>query len=92
MASLVLRIQRASYPQPRFLHDVRVNLGGADIRMAQKVLHGADIGTALQQLRRKTVSQHMGRDPFVELGLMNKRWHSERVNTTGIRLPRRETS
>ena len=39
---------------------LRIDLRGADIRMAQKFLNDAQIGPPLQQVCRKCVSQGMG--------------------------------
>ena len=38
--------------------DVRVNLRGADVRMAEQFLDDPQIRAMLQQMRRKTVPQH----------------------------------
>lgn len=41
---------------------VGVDLGGADISVPQKLLDGAQVGPVIQQVRRKAVAQHVGRD------------------------------
>jgi hypothetical protein len=38
-------------------HDMRVDLRGSDISMAQHGLHAAQVGTALQQMRRECVPE-----------------------------------
>src|SRR5271168_3481967 len=46
--------------QPLF-HHMRINLGGGNIGVPQHQLHGAQIRSALQQVCRKTVPQHVRR-------------------------------
>ena len=40
--------------------------------MSQQGMNGANIGAALQQMRRKTVSKSMGADPLVNPQLLNR--------------------
>src|SRR5688572_4999962 len=42
--------------------DVRVDLCGGQVRVPQHHLNGAQVGTALQQVRGKRVSKHVGAD------------------------------
>ena len=42
--------------------DVRVYLGGADVGMPQQLLNDAQVRAMLEQMRRKTVPQHVRRD------------------------------
>ena len=46
-------IQRAGCAACRHLEHVGVNHGGADIRVTQQLLHRANIGARLQQVRGK---------------------------------------
>ena len=41
------------------LIDVRINLRGADIRMAEHLLNRADLRAMRQQMRRKAMPQHV---------------------------------
>ena len=41
---------------------VRINLGCADVRMAEQFLDDAEIGAVFEQVRRKTMAQHVGSD------------------------------
>src|SRR5437016_1947881 len=45
--------------QARLLHDMRVNLSRAHILMAEQLLHGANVITGFQQVRRKTMAQRV---------------------------------
>jgi hypothetical protein len=44
------------------LRDLRVSLGGFHILVAEEFLHGAQVDTPLEQVRRKTVAQNVGRN------------------------------
>ena len=57
-------VQRAGYRTQVFLHDVGVNLGGLDIRMAHQLLNDADIDAVFQQVRGVAVSKGVAGDPF----------------------------
>ncbi len=46
-------IQRARCAARRHLEYMGVNHGGADITVAQQLLHSADVGSGLQQVRGK---------------------------------------
>ena len=48
-------------PQPIAGH-VRVNLRGADVRMAEQFLDHTQVRAMFQQMRGKTVPQHVRRD------------------------------
>ena len=48
--------------------DVRVNLRGADVRVAEQFLDHAQIRAVLQQMRRETVPQHVRRDVALNPG------------------------
>ncbi len=45
-----------------FIEHMRVDLRGRNVRMAQKFLHGAEVGAVLQQVAGKGVAEHMWRD------------------------------
>ena len=47
------RIQRAGRAARRHLEHMGVNHGGADIRVAQQLLHRANIGASLQKMSGK---------------------------------------
>ena len=53
------RIQRAEHAAPSLVEHMRVNHGGAHIRMAEHLLHRANVLASLQQMRGKRVAQHM---------------------------------
>lgn len=44
--------------------DVRIDLGGRDVGVAQQPLHTADVGAVHEQISRKAVSQRMGCNVF----------------------------
>ena len=46
-----------------------VNHGGADIRVAQQLLHRAYVGAGLQQVRGKAMAQRVYRHMFGDSGL-----------------------
>src|SRR5262245_34592717 len=48
-------------PQP-LLDDVGVDLRGRDVGVAEELLHGAEIGAALQQMAGKGVAEDVRRD------------------------------
>src|SRR6266516_4598763 len=50
-----------------FLQDVRVNLSGRNVAVTQHELGRAQIGAALEQVRRERVPQQVGSNP-AELG------------------------
>ena len=50
-------VQRAGCADAGALHDVSVDLGGADIAVAQQLLHGADVGTGLEQVGSEAVAK-----------------------------------
>lgn len=50
-------IQRAGRAARRHFQHMRINHRGADIGVTQKLLHGADVGASLQQMRSKTKFQ-----------------------------------
>ena len=49
-----------------FFDDVGINLRGRNIRVAQHHLHGAQVRAAIEQVRGKTVPQHMRRQRFTQ--------------------------
>jgi hypothetical protein len=49
-------------PQPLLDH-MSVDLRCRDVGMAEKLLNGAQIGAALQQMTGKGMAKHMRRDP-----------------------------
>ncbi len=51
-------MHRVDLLQP-LARDVRVNLRGRDVRMAEQQLHDAQVGAVVQQVRRERVAQRM---------------------------------
>src|ERR1017187_1994554 len=62
-------IQRAFDTQTRLAHHVVIDLGRGDIPVAEEFLHRPDVRGMLQQVGGEGMSQHMGGDLLVELGL-----------------------
>ncbi len=52
-------IQRAPHPQPSLFRHVQVNLRRFHAAMSQQLLHCTDVGPRLEQVRGKTVPQHV---------------------------------
>ena len=50
-------IRRAAHPETAAIQYVRVNRRHAQIRVAQELLHGPDVRSALEQMRRERVTQ-----------------------------------
>jgi len=50
-------VQGASDAQTRFFHHVGVYLSGGDVGMAEQILHGADVGSGVEQVGGKAVAQ-----------------------------------
>ena len=75
----------ASLLRPRVeLHDVaaeivavqvRIDLGGGDAGVAQHFLHGAQIGTAFNQMRGERMPERMRTDLLPHAGLHGKTLH-----------------
>ena len=53
------RIKRAEHSAPSLVEHMRVNHGGAHIRMAEQLLHRSNVVARLQQMGGKRVAQHM---------------------------------
>ena len=51
-----------------FVGEVRVDLGGRDLGVAEEHLHGAEVGAGLQEVGRKGVAQAVRRDFFRDAG------------------------
>ena len=68
-AIVVLEISRTFNGQPGLIQHMRIDHGGRNIRMPQKLLYGAYIVSALQQMSRKRVSEGVAVDPFGYSGL-----------------------
>jgi hypothetical protein len=47
-------------PSQALLDDMRIDLGGRNVGVAEKLLNGAEIGAALQEMAGEGVAQHMG--------------------------------
>jgi len=52
-------VQRTPHSQPRLLHDVRINLGGADILVPEQILHRPNIIAIFQKMSGERVSQRV---------------------------------
>ena len=48
----LLEVERAGRTCPRALDDVQVDHGGGDVSMAEKILHGQDVGATLDETCR----------------------------------------
>ena len=80
----MLKIKRAlGFFDGRGFNRMRINHGGSDITVAQKLLNGADVVVGLQQMAGKTVAKRVGRcalwyfgrvdgplDLFLDVGFM----------------------
>src|SRR3990170_7201867 len=62
-------IERAGDAAAALVEDVRVDHRGRDILVAEKLLDGADVIAALQQMRGETVPQDMRRHGFCDTSL-----------------------
>ena len=58
-----LLIGRASNAEPRFLKDVRIDLGRGDVLVPEQLLDGADIVALLEQASREAMAQGVWGDP-----------------------------
>ena len=47
-------------------HDMGVNLGGLDIRVAEQFLEDADIDSVFQHMRGEAMAQRVATNPFVD--------------------------
>src|SRR5688572_840020 len=51
--------------------DVRVNLRGHEALVTQQFLHGANVGSAIEQVRCEAMSQSMRRSTSIQSGFQN---------------------
>ena len=58
-------IQRTEHTQARPIEDVRIDHGRRHVRMAQQLLHSADIVVRLQQVRGERMSQRVAADALL---------------------------
>src|SRR6185437_11983949 len=65
-----------NFPQPAS-RDMCVNFRRADVRVAKQFLNHAQIRAMLQQMRRKTVPQHVRRDVPRNSRALNAFFHSQ---------------
>jgi hypothetical protein len=56
----VQEVRRAPHPEAATVQDVGVQHGGLDVRVPQKLLHGADVGAALEQVGGEAVANSLG--------------------------------
>jgi hypothetical protein len=70
------RIQRAGCAASGNFQHMGVNHGGAHIAVAQQLLHGANIGACLQQVRGKAVAQSVHRGVFGNARLHQRSFES----------------
>ncbi len=56
-----MRLHELGQPPSR---DMGVDLRRGDVGMAQHLLQTAEIGTVIQEMRRESMAQHMGRNPL----------------------------
>ena len=59
-------------PDP-FAGQMRVELRGGDTRMPEQLLDDAQVGSALEQMRRERVAQRVRADPIGEAGAVPPR-------------------
>src|SRR5271156_2387120 len=57
------RMKRAMHLAQVALRQMSINLGGRDVAVTQHLLHGAQIGTALEQMGREAMAQSVRADP-----------------------------
>lgn len=57
-------VKRTRATGTRSLHDVKVDHGGGDVRVAHQVLDGADVGSALEEMGGKGMTHAMGGGRF----------------------------
>ena len=74
-------------PEP-LLDDMGVDLRRRDVGMAEQLLHGAQIGAALEQMAGEGVTEHMRRDAR----RLDPRFQSERLELLAEALPRQMLS
>ena len=60
-------LDRLREPRP---HDVRINLGGRDIGMAQHGLDTAQVRSAFEKVGREAVPDHVGSQVVKNAGLL----------------------
>src|SRR5437868_1766082 len=51
--------------------DVRVDLRGRDVDVAEHLLDGAQVSTALEQVRRERMAQRVGRNRLLDTGAVD---------------------
>jgi len=76
-------------PQP-FRRDVRVDLGGGDVGVAEHRLDGAQIRAPRQQVAGERVAQGVGGDPLLDPGRQRPAPDPVPERLAGDRLSRRE--
>ena len=64
-AALGPRVEAAVDGAQVTARQVGVDLGGADVGVAEHRLHGAEVGAALDEVGRERVAQLVRRDPLV---------------------------
>ena len=66
-----VRLEVEVAPPP--VRDVRVQLGGGEVGVAEHLLHAAEVGAALEQVRREGVAQQVRVDAArLEAGLLGE--------------------
>ena len=71
----MLYVQRAANAQARLGHDMGIDLRGAHIAVAEQLLHGANVGSRLQQVSREAVPQRMSSGGLADFGQLNSTFH-----------------
>lgn len=61
-------VERAKHAVRSSPKDMGIDLGGAQVLVAEKLLHGPDVVPGLEQVGRKAVSQRMTADGLVDQG------------------------
>lgn len=62
-------VQRAAHSQAGAIEGVRVDHGGADVRVSEQFLHGAYVGSVLEQMGGERVAQDVRGDGLGDSGL-----------------------
>ena len=75
LASATRVVPLVQLPQP-LTRDVGVDRRRRDVRVAQQHLHRAQVGAVVQQVRRKGVSQRVGRQRRMDAGRLRVFWES----------------
>jgi hypothetical protein len=82
----IVAVKRALGPVDQRLADMKVNHGGLDAGMAQKLLNHRKRDTGLHEMGGETMSQGVRRNPLGELGFKRGIGHDIAKRTGGVLL------